>query len=324
MEAASTSGAAGLCGDYNVDSGEECDDGNEVDGDGCSASCTIESSSGSTLSSSSASVTCFENCSCTESSAITSGTISDGPLQYGNNEKCSWLISSSAKIRLWFTDFDTESDYDSVTINLCQTSFCIPQSTIQIARLHGSANMSVVYSSSTEYMYLQVVFTSDGSVVRDGFSAFWSILDDVGPPPPPPPHSASSPSPPPPPPPLAPPPPLPPPPPPPPPLGVCVNSSDISVSASGKMVCVPKHLAPFSSIQNCSLPTWKQIKPHLRSGDYITGGLGRLMIVDKFEVWVCASAPHPCATEGDRMCFTYGELDRVFIPWGLMSVLDFS
>ena len=55
--------------------------------------------------------------------------------------------------------------------------------------------MSVVYSSSTEYMYLQVVFTSDGSVVRDGFSAFWSILDDVGPPPPPPPHSASSPSP---------------------------------------------------------------------------------------------------------------------------------
>ena len=226
---------------------------------------------GSTLSSSSASVTCFENCSCTESSAITSGTISDGPLQYGNNEKCSWLISSSAKIRLWFTDFDTESDYDSVTINLCQTSFCIPQSTIQIARLHGSANMSVVYSSSTEYMYLQVVFTSDGSVVRDGFSAFWSILDDVGPPPPPPPHSASSPSPPPPPPPLAPPPDLSPPPPPPPPLGVCVNSSDISVSASGKMVCVPKHLAPFSSIQNCSLPTWKQIKPHLRSGDYITG-----------------------------------------------------
>ena len=46
VEAASTSGAAGLCGDYNVDSGEECDDGNEVDGDGCSASCTIESSSG--------------------------------------------------------------------------------------------------------------------------------------------------------------------------------------------------------------------------------------------------------------------------------------
>ncbi len=30
------------CGDGNLDSGEECDDGNNVDGDGCSAQCTIE------------------------------------------------------------------------------------------------------------------------------------------------------------------------------------------------------------------------------------------------------------------------------------------
>lgn len=31
-----------LCGNGYVDSGEECDDGNEVSGDGCSASCTTE------------------------------------------------------------------------------------------------------------------------------------------------------------------------------------------------------------------------------------------------------------------------------------------
>lgn len=30
------------CGDANVDPGEECDDGNGVDGDGCSAACTLE------------------------------------------------------------------------------------------------------------------------------------------------------------------------------------------------------------------------------------------------------------------------------------------
>jgi uncharacterized repeat protein (TIGR01451 family) len=30
------------CGDGNLDPGEECDDGNNVDGDGCSADCTLE------------------------------------------------------------------------------------------------------------------------------------------------------------------------------------------------------------------------------------------------------------------------------------------
>jgi len=32
----------GVCGDGTVDSGEDCDDGNTVDGDGCSATCNIE------------------------------------------------------------------------------------------------------------------------------------------------------------------------------------------------------------------------------------------------------------------------------------------
>jgi len=35
----------GICGDGNVDAGEECDDGNTNDGDGCSAMCMLESSS---------------------------------------------------------------------------------------------------------------------------------------------------------------------------------------------------------------------------------------------------------------------------------------
>lgn len=32
----------GVCGDSNVDAGEECDDGNQISGDGCSAGCTVE------------------------------------------------------------------------------------------------------------------------------------------------------------------------------------------------------------------------------------------------------------------------------------------
>jgi len=35
-------GGGPICGDGVLDSGEECDDGNTVDGDGCSANCTIE------------------------------------------------------------------------------------------------------------------------------------------------------------------------------------------------------------------------------------------------------------------------------------------
>jgi cysteine-rich repeat protein len=31
-----------VCGDGDVDDGEECDDGNAVSGDGCSSSCEIE------------------------------------------------------------------------------------------------------------------------------------------------------------------------------------------------------------------------------------------------------------------------------------------
>jgi cysteine-rich repeat protein len=35
-------GEGPFCGDGNLDPGEECDDGNNIDGDGCSANCTIE------------------------------------------------------------------------------------------------------------------------------------------------------------------------------------------------------------------------------------------------------------------------------------------
>jgi hypothetical protein len=35
-------GVGGFCGDGVIDAGEECDDGNNVDGDGCSAACTLE------------------------------------------------------------------------------------------------------------------------------------------------------------------------------------------------------------------------------------------------------------------------------------------
>jgi hypothetical protein len=46
----------------------------------------------------------------------------------------------------------------------------------------------------------------------------------------------------------------------------------VPLSVSGKVVCVPTHLAPSPSVQYCSSPgTWKQMKSHLQSGDFLTG-----------------------------------------------------
>jgi cysteine-rich repeat protein len=41
-----TEGGGGICGDGNLDAGEECDDGGLVNGDGCSATCMIEGACG--------------------------------------------------------------------------------------------------------------------------------------------------------------------------------------------------------------------------------------------------------------------------------------
>ena len=54
---------------------------------------------------------------------------------------------------------------------------------------------------------------------------------------------------------------------------------------------------------------------------HTAGGLGELMVPDSFEVWVCASLPHPCATHNDAVCFTYSEVDLVFVPWAYNSTL---
>ena len=59
----------------------------------------------------------------------------------------------------------------------------------------------------------------------------------------------------------------------------------------------------------------------LHAHNYTAGGLGKLMKLDSFEVWLCASSPHPCAAPSDPVCFTYSEIDSVFVPWGFNSAL---
>ena len=56
-------------------------------------------------------------------------------------------------------------------------------------------------------------------------------------------------------------------------------------------------------------------------GVFHTGGLGELMTVNEYEVWVCVR-DHPCLDdENDMVCFTYNEKKTVFVPWGFNSVV---
>ena len=114
--------------------------------------------------------------------------------------------------------------------------------------------------------------------------------------------------------------------------GPCVadgtNSSDggrtcVPFDVKGTTVCVPDHLTPAETVEDCSLSlTWKELRNGWSDYGYVTGGLGKLMVLDLFEVWLCAHSPHPCAAPSDPVCFTYSEVDSVFVPWGFNSTLD--
>jgi hypothetical protein len=100
------------------------------------------------------------------------GIISDGAGNYDNNEDCTWIIvaeDDESTPSLTFTSFLTETGYDFVTIYSCETAACFAMT--QLSRLHGSVNLSTVYTSPTGVM--KVHFTSDGSVTRPGFSGVW-------------------------------------------------------------------------------------------------------------------------------------------------------
>jgi len=52
-----------------------------------------------------------------------------------------------------------------------------------------------------------------------------------------------------------------------------------------------------------------------------TGGMGKWMVVDKWEVWLCLT-DNSCSAAGDPFCFTYDEVNQKFAPLGPNSELD--
>ena len=78
---------------------------------------------------------------------------------------------------------------------------------------------------------------------------------------------------------------------------------------------MPTEIYPAQEVAHCVLDqTWQEIS--LQWDSFFTGGLGRELVVDEWEVWLCASDV-PCALErGGLVCFTYSEAHQVFVPWG--------
>ena len=107
-------------------------------------------------------------CSGTLTLTAGSGTITDGPGSYSNNQNCSWLIqpTSGGVITLDFTSFDLESNYDYLTIYEGTNSYGS-----YLRRYTGSSLPSSLTSSSSS---LFVRFTTDGSATRSGFELNYS------------------------------------------------------------------------------------------------------------------------------------------------------
>jgi hypothetical protein len=73
---------------------------------------------------------------------------------------------------LRFTEFDTEPVNDVVRVFQCTNVYCVQQQLI--TQLSGTYPSDHIIISRTGFM--KVVFTSDGSMNHDGFTAVWNLV----------------------------------------------------------------------------------------------------------------------------------------------------
>eukprot|EP00960_Hanusia_phi_P041004 754789-Hanusia_phi.AAC.2 len=106
-----------------------------------------------------------------------------------------------------------------------------------------------------------------------------------------------------------------------------VNISQFGFATDGNTssTCVPIALAPLNNQSACFLNyTWDQLVLNefsTRKAEFRTGGLGKWMVTDRFEVWVCEKS-HTCLEDKeDFFCFLFDEVNKVFIPWNALSAL---
>jgi hypothetical protein len=102
------------------------------------------------------------------------GILSDGsgPLNYGSNAKCQWLVApvNATQITFNFTEFNTEQGVDVVQLFQCSDASCEDVQLVQ--ELSGS--YSSYQSITLDMSYVLVQFASDASTTYSGFTASWT------------------------------------------------------------------------------------------------------------------------------------------------------
>ena len=98
-------------------------------------------------------------------------------------------------------------------------------------------------------------------------------------------------------------------------------------AVAGAALCVPERLFPAPHVAHCVLGlTWRQLRdlgPVAFAAAASTGGLGKLLVLDEFEAWLCSTLSS-CGGAGGAVCFTFSEAREVFVPWGYARELNFT
>lgn len=94
-----------------------------------------------------------------------------GGNDYPNNADCTWVFMAqdpSAATKITFTSYDLESGYDYARVFECYSELCTGSNRNEIYALDGSGSNFQLYGSTN---ILMVIFTTDTSVTKAGFSA---------------------------------------------------------------------------------------------------------------------------------------------------------
>ena len=102
---------------------------------------------------------------CSPGGADLTGTSDIVLTNYGDGESCSWNIEcGSGPVTLTFSSFSTEGNFDYVYVD----NDISMQGQGNLGTLHGSATPAPITSAGST---MSILFTSDGSVTNDGFTA---------------------------------------------------------------------------------------------------------------------------------------------------------
>jgi len=144
-----------VCGDGIRTPDEECDDGNMLIWDGCTADCMNETVFEGGI----AQVSCSGTCDCQEPPFASMGVISYERVQNTNASACVWVISSASAISLKFSELALQFT-DSLLIERCWDPTCRnPQYVVE-----NPWSRDHIYTSETGFMRI---------VYREAINILW-------------------------------------------------------------------------------------------------------------------------------------------------------